>query len=79
MTLDELAQMTQRGFLGVDERFANIEKQLKNFATKKDLQETEEHLLDAIKGIEVKRHDFDALKSEVGDLSQRIVGIEKKI
>ena len=85
MTLEKLAQMTQRGFLSVDKRIDGIEERmatksdLEKFATKSDLRETEERLLDAIRGIEVKKRDFEALQSEVGELSRRVGAPEKKI
>ena len=66
--IDELARMTQRG----------LEDIRKDMATKQELRETEEHLLDAIRGIEVKKRDFDALADIVQDLAHRLSLLEKR-
>lgn len=88
-TIDKLARMTAQGFEAVDKKFGAIEEkideeigalrgELKNFATKSDLAQTEERLLTAINGIEIKRPEFEILKNDVKDLSHRVSASEKK-
>ena len=90
MTLENLARMTQRGFTGVDRKidgfrrgvdikFGDLRREMDKFATKAELRETEEHLLDAIRGIEVRRHEFEELQTYVEILGRRIVALEKKV
>lgn len=87
--IDNLARMTQQGFLDVQKRFEDVDEQFaeirESFATKAefkeirhDLHETEERLLDAIQGNEVKKRDFDALADDVEDLDRRVGVLEKK-
>ena len=42
------------------------------------IQESEGHLLDAIRGIEVRRQDFDAVREEVKVLAERVERLEEK-
>ncbi len=60
VSIEKLAHMTQKGFAAVDEKFAEIRREM---ATKSELRETEEHLLDVIRGIEVRRPEFEAVQS----------------
>jgi hypothetical protein len=85
MTVMELARITNRAFGdleirfdGIDEQFRDIRSELRGFATKRDLHETEGRLLAAIGGVEVKRPEFDALKNDVTDLSGRVTFLEKR-
>lgn len=56
-------QMTQREFTNVREEmavgFSAVRREMSTKADKADLRETEERLLHAIKGIEVRKADFD--------------------
>lgn len=91
--IDELARMTERGFGEVHNEVSSIRKEmatkadlrematkadLRELATKVELRETEEHLLDAMRGIEVKRRDFEALTDVVESLVHRVSLLEKK-
>lgn len=73
--IDELAQMTQRGFVEINNQLTAMRR---NTVTKHELRDTEEHLLDAISGIEVRRRDFEALTGVVEDLVERIAVLEKR-
>lgn len=79
ITIDKLARMTQAEFATVREEmaagFAAVHREM---ATKRDLAESEERLLDAIRGIEVRKNDFDALKHEVERLGRRVSYLEKR-
>ena len=86
---DQLARMTQRGFSTIESKLASFREETKSefvavrremaqMATKSELRETEEHLLDAIRGIEVRKRDCDALQAEVEILSRRVNALEKK-
>ena len=89
ITNDELARMVQRGFdaaatkddlrdLATKDDLHQVETRLRQeMATKHELRETEEHLLDAVRGIEVKRRDFEALEGQVEELSRRVATLEK--
>lgn len=88
--IDALARMTERGFEDVRKEMATradlkevatkteFQELRREMATKTELRETEEHLLDAIRGIEVRRRDFDALAGVVEDLDRRLSALEKK-
>ncbi len=92
--IDALARMTQRGFIETNKQFGQTIEKLRRevrddlhetesrlrqeLVTKRELRETEEHLLDAIRGIEVRRQDFETLEGEVKDLSRRVTTLEKK-
>jgi hypothetical protein len=88
ITLEELARLTQEGFKAVDSRFAAVDASFEavdaklarlesKMATKSDLRESEERLLQAISGNEVRRPDFEALQHDVEDLSGRVKSLEK--
>jgi hypothetical protein len=74
ITIDRLARMTQVELTAVRKdmaaEFATVRHDMaaefadvrREMATKRDLAESEERLLDAIRGIEVRKNDFDALK-----------------
>lgn len=91
--IDALARMTQRGFFAVDKKFSGrfdglhgqIDWLRRDAATKEDLKilrgeirDTSEHLLDAIRGIEVKKRDFEALVDVVEELRDRVAVLEKR-
>ena len=84
MSVMDLARITNRSFGdleirfdAIDEQFRDIRVEMRGFSTKRDLQETEDRLLAAINGVEIKRLEFDALKNDVADLSGRVATIEK--
>jgi hypothetical protein len=67
--IEKFALATQEDFLAVNNRLDAIEITIETkMATKTDLGKMEEHLLDAISGIEVKKQDFDSLKDDVAEL-----------
>ena len=89
LTTDELARMTQRGFAAVDEKFIEVHHEMLKLATKDDLresvkglkndiQESEGRLLNAIKGIDVKRAELEDLREDVKELAVRVSAFEKK-
>jgi polyhydroxyalkanoate synthesis regulator phasin len=82
ITVEKLAKMTQREFTNVHEEmavgFATVRREISTKADKTDLLETEERLLHAIKGIEVRKADFDGLADEVKDLARRVHQLEKR-
>jgi hypothetical protein len=76
--IEELAHLTQRGFLDVQKGMATMDARLRQeLATKRDLRETEERLLDAVRGTEVKRRDLEALADQVEQLTGRVAALEK--
>lgn len=82
VTIEKLAQMSQKEFTAIGEKIDGVRDELRGemktgFAqARADLQETEERLLNAITGVEVKRPEFDSLKGDVGRLEKK-VGIGK--
>ena len=78
--IEQLARMTQKGFLHMEKQFnETISEKTSELGTelkkdistvKIDLRETEERLLNAINSTEVKKHDFDALEERVTTLEE---------
>jgi hypothetical protein len=91
MTIAELARTTNTAFNKVEIRFQEMRHEMqagfqevrRDFRidlreVERHILETEEHLLDAINGVEVRRPEFDALKGDVEDLSGRVGILEGK-
>ena len=85
ITRDELARMVARGFDNtatkddvrrLEKRTATVEESM---ATKSDLLESEERLLTAIRGIEVRKDDFESLQQDVKELASRVEQLEKRV
>jgi hypothetical protein len=45
---------------------------------RRELHESEGRLLNAIRGIEVRRQDFDTLQAQVEDIGRRLKVVEKR-
>jgi polyhydroxyalkanoate synthesis regulator phasin len=75
---DELARITQRGFEAVDEPFDAVRRSIMRLESKDDLRESEERLLFAIKGIDIRRPGFEALVDDVKELARRVNALENK-
>ena len=89
--IEKFAQATQKEFLSINKRFNKLENEMVTkkdfeqfgvevdlrFATKNDLQITEQRLLYAINNTEVKKRDFESLKDDVDELDSRVATLEK--
>ena len=84
ITLDELAKMTQRGLTEVRDDLAEDLMTLREEtargigAVRQDILESEQRLLMAVKGIEVRKEDFVVLRDEVHELTRRVSALEKR-
>lgn len=83
ITLEEIARLTQDGFEAVDGKLDAAEARLAHLenrmATKNDIGESEERLLHAIQGIEIRRPEFETLQDDVEDLGKRVDFLEKRL
>ncbi len=81
--LESLARMTEREFGAVRSEIGSVRGEIKEIretmATKSDLHESEQRLLEAIRNIDIKRQEFEALEREVKDLNERLIIVEKRI
>ncbi len=79
MTTDGLAAMIERN-IAHKEDIESLRRDMSEefHAVHRDLHETEERLLNAIRGIGVRRQDFDALQANVDELARRLSALEKK-
>ena len=77
-TYEEVAELIS----DVQEEVLNTQSMVRDvdnrMASKAQLAETEERLLAAIRGIEVRREDLDSLKADVHELSARVARLERK-
>jgi len=68
----ELVENTHEEVLNTQGMIRDVEKNLTG-----KMAESEDRLLSAIRGIEVRREDFDSLKEDVHDLARRVARLEK--
>lgn len=72
ITLEDVARMTQEGFEAVGAELHQVRKEVAG-----QIRESEERLLQAISGVEVRRPEFEALQHDVEDLSGRVGALEE--
>ena len=89
MTVGELARITSLSFSSleaglekrfdhIDERFLDIRNDMTGLVKKSDLRETEDRLFSVINRIESKLPDFEVMKNDIADLSDRVGILEKR-
>ena len=84
ITTDQLAAMVQAEFVAARNEITDLRQETWAHFTAlrhdlgRDIAESEERILAAVKGIEVKKNDFDALKHEVDELRDRVAHLEKR-
>lgn len=84
ITIDKLARMTHEELAAVREEMRDLHKDVmhgvsrQGHQTKAEILEMEGRLLAALKGIEVKKPEFDILTDNVEDLTRRVNALEKR-
>lgn len=74
--LEDVAELVEQ----VNEEVLNTQAMVHDVkvSLSKNLDESEERLLDAIRGMEVRKEDFEALETEVRELGARVSALERK-
>lgn len=84
MTIEDLAQITAKGFRGVDERFDRVDKQIGELAEilAKFIKATDENFRHVTAGLDRVRDDVSdlpAMREELHALRARVERLERKI
>lgn len=78
--IEDVGELVSQLHEKIDENHEEVRGWIRELRTdfSSNLEQSEQRLLSAIRGIEVRKQDFEALQQDVRDLGERVGELERK-